>query len=74
MPVVYYNAMMAVAYGKSGKEAGLDRQIIKATASEKLVGKKIRQAARYRGLPIVLKLDSGSQKSHISGPSNPRKL
>ena len=40
MPVVYYSAMMAVAYGKSGKEAGLDRQIIKATALEKLVAKK----------------------------------
>lgn len=33
---------MAVAYGKSGKEAGLDGQIIKATALEKLVAKKCR--------------------------------
>ncbi len=40
MPVVYYSTMMAVAYGKSGKEAGLDGQIIKATALEKLIGKK----------------------------------
>ena len=40
MPVVYYSAMMAVAYGKTGKQAGLDGQIIKATALEKLVGKK----------------------------------
>ena len=41
MPVVYYSAMMAVAYGMTGKEAGLDGQIIKATALEILVGKKL---------------------------------
>jgi len=34
MPVVYYSAMMAVAYGKSAKEAGLDGQVIPAKALE----------------------------------------
>lgn len=39
MPVVYYSAMMAVAYGKTGKEAGLDGQIIRAEKLEKIAGK-----------------------------------
>jgi len=39
MPVVYYSTLMSVAYGKSGKEAGLDGQIIKATHLEKIAGK-----------------------------------
>ncbi|MBI3563439.1 MAG: CoB--CoM heterodisulfide reductase iron-sulfur subunit B family protein [Gammaproteobacteria bacterium] len=34
MPVVYYSTLMAVAYGKSDKQAGLDGQIIKATQLE----------------------------------------
>jgi len=34
-----YGAMIAFAYEKTGKEVGLDGQIIKAIALEKLVGK-----------------------------------
>jgi heterodisulfide reductase subunit B len=34
MPVVYYSTLMSVAYGKSGKEAGLDGQIIRAKQLE----------------------------------------
>jgi heterodisulfide reductase subunit B len=39
MPVVYYSQMMAVAYGKSAKEAGLDQQIIRATKLEEIAAK-----------------------------------
>lgn len=39
MPVVYYSQLMSVAYGKSGKEAGLDGQIIKAKALEGIASK-----------------------------------
>jgi len=39
MPVVYYSTLMSVAYGKSGKEAGLDGQIIAAKPLEKIAGK-----------------------------------
>ncbi len=39
IPVVYYSQMMAVAYGKSSKEAGLDQQIIRATKLEEIANK-----------------------------------
>jgi heterodisulfide reductase subunit B len=39
IPVVYYSQMMAVAYGKSAKEAGLDQQIIRATRLEEIAAK-----------------------------------
>ena len=39
MPVVYYSTLMSVAYGKSGKEAGLDGQMIKAKQLEAIAGK-----------------------------------
>jgi heterodisulfide reductase subunit B len=39
MPVVYYSQLMAVAYGKSAKEAGLDGQVIRARQLEDVAGK-----------------------------------
>ncbi len=39
MPVVYYSTLMAVAYGKSAKEAGLDGQMIRAKALEDIAGR-----------------------------------
>ena len=36
MPVVYYSTLMAVAYGKSDKQAGLDGQVIRATKLEEV--------------------------------------
>ena len=39
MPTVYYSALMSVAYGKSGKEAGLDGQIIPAKQLEEIASK-----------------------------------
>jgi heterodisulfide reductase subunit B len=39
MPVVYYSTLMSVAYGKTGKEAGLDGQIIPAKQLEAIAGK-----------------------------------
>jgi len=39
MPVVYYSTLMSVAYGKNGKEAGLDGQIIPAKKLEEIAGK-----------------------------------
>ena len=36
MPVVYYSTLLSVAYGASGKEAGLDGQIIKAMQLEEI--------------------------------------
>jgi heterodisulfide reductase subunit B len=39
MPVVYYSTLMAVAYGKNGKEAGLDGQVIRAKQLEDIAGK-----------------------------------
>jgi len=39
IPVVYYSTLMSVAYGKSGKEAGLDGQIIKAKKLEEIAAK-----------------------------------
>ena len=39
MPVLYYSQLMAVAYGSSMKEAGLDGQFIRAEKLEKIAGK-----------------------------------
>ncbi|MEJ2382667.1 MAG: CoB--CoM heterodisulfide reductase iron-sulfur subunit B family protein [Gammaproteobacteria bacterium] len=39
MPVVYYSTLMAVAYGKSAKEAALDGQVIRAKQLEEIAGK-----------------------------------
>lgn len=39
MPVVCYSQLMSVAYGKSGSEAGLNGQIIKAKKLEDIAGK-----------------------------------
>jgi heterodisulfide reductase subunit B len=39
MPVLYYSQLMSVAYGGSIKEAGLDGQLIRAEALEKICGK-----------------------------------
>nr|VFJ97896.1 MAG: heterodisulfide reductase subunit B [Candidatus Kentron sp. H]VFJ98329.1 MAG: heterodisulfide reductase subunit B [Candidatus Kentron sp. H]VFK03402.1 MAG: heterodisulfide reductase subunit B [Candidatus Kentron sp. H] len=38
MPVVYYSTMMAVAFGKSAKEAALSGQVITAEKLDKIVG------------------------------------
>ena len=39
MPVVYYSQLMAVAYGASAKEAGLDGNIVRATRLEEIAQK-----------------------------------
>jgi len=39
MPVVYYSALMTVAYGQDAKAAGLDGQVIKARKLEAIAGK-----------------------------------
>jgi len=39
MPVVYYSSLMAVAYGRNAKDAGLDGQIIPAKKLDDLAGK-----------------------------------
>ena len=39
IPVTYYSTLMAVAYGKSAKEAALDGQVIKAKKLEDLANK-----------------------------------
>ena len=39
MPVVYYSALMSVAYGKTVEEAGLDGQIIRAKQLEDIAAK-----------------------------------
>ena len=39
MPVVYYSALMAVAYGGDGKSTGLDGQITKAKQWKNLASK-----------------------------------
>nr|VFJ54043.1 MAG: heterodisulfide reductase subunit B [Candidatus Kentron sp. DK]VFJ59166.1 MAG: heterodisulfide reductase subunit B [Candidatus Kentron sp. DK] len=38
MPVVYYSTMMAVAFGKSAKEAALNGQVIRAEKLDKIAG------------------------------------
>ena len=39
IPVVYYSQLMAVAYGASAKEAGLDGNIVRATKLEAIAAK-----------------------------------
>ncbi len=39
MPVVYYSQLLAVAYGKNAKEAGLDGQVIPAKQLEEIANK-----------------------------------
>ncbi|WP_457633636.1 CoB--CoM heterodisulfide reductase iron-sulfur subunit B family protein [Oceanithermus desulfurans] len=39
MPVVYYSTLLAVAYGKSAKEAGLDGQVIPAKKLEEIASR-----------------------------------
>ena len=36
MPVVYYSTLMAVAFGRTGKEAGLEGQVIPAKKLEEI--------------------------------------
>jgi heterodisulfide reductase subunit B len=38
MPVVYYSTLMSVAFGRSGKDAALDGQIIRAKKLEEIAG------------------------------------
>ena len=40
IPVLYYSQLMALAYGGSAKEAGLDGHVIKATKLEAFAAKK----------------------------------
>lgn len=40
IPVVYYSTLMSVAFGKTGKEAGLDGQVIRAKQLEAIADKK----------------------------------
>ncbi len=40
IPVLYYSQLMAVAYGASAKEAGLDGNIVRATKLEAIAAKK----------------------------------
>jgi heterodisulfide reductase subunit B len=40
IPVLYYSQLMAVAYGASAKEAGLDGNIVRATKLEEIAAKK----------------------------------
>ena len=40
MPVAYYSTLMAVAYGKDAKQAGLDGHVIRAKKLEALAGKR----------------------------------
>ncbi|MHB8254633.1 MAG: CoB--CoM heterodisulfide reductase iron-sulfur subunit B family protein [Acidiferrobacter sp.] len=41
IPVTYYSQLMAVAYGSSAKEAGLDGQIIRARKLEEIAAKNV---------------------------------
>jgi heterodisulfide reductase subunit B len=40
IPVTYYSQLMAVAYGSSAKEAGLDGNIVRATKLEEIAARK----------------------------------
>ena len=40
IPVLYYSQLMAVAYGATAKEAGLDGNIVRATKLEEIAAKK----------------------------------
>ncbi len=39
IPVAYYSTLMSVAYGRSGKDAGLDGQVIRARQLEEIAAK-----------------------------------
>jgi heterodisulfide reductase subunit B2 len=39
MPVAYYSTLLSVAYGASGKDAGLDCQVIKVRQLEEIASK-----------------------------------
>jgi len=39
IPVTYYSTLMSVAYGRSGKDAGLDGQVIRAKQLEEIAAK-----------------------------------
>lgn len=39
IPVTYYSTLMSVAYGRSGKDAGLDGQVIRAKQLEKVAAR-----------------------------------
>jgi len=39
IPVTYYSTLMSVAYGKNGKQSGLDGQIIKAEKLEEIAAR-----------------------------------
>ncbi len=43
MPVTYYSQLMTVAYGGSGKEAGLDGNIVRATKLEEIAAKPVKK-------------------------------
>lgn len=48
MPCVYYSTLMSVAYGKNGREAGLDGQVIKAKQLEEIASNQDRRPAGNR--------------------------
>ena len=48
MPVVYYSTLMSVAYGKNGREAGLDGQVIKARQIEEVASNQDQRPAGNR--------------------------
>jgi len=41
IPVTYYSQLMAVAYGGTAKEAGLDGHVIRARRLEEIAGKPV---------------------------------
>ncbi len=43
MPVTYYSQLMAVAYGSSAKEAGLDGQVVRAGKLEEIAAKPVKK-------------------------------
>lgn len=41
IPVTYYSQLMAVTYGGTAKEAGLDEQVIRARTLEEIAAKPV---------------------------------
>ncbi len=39
IPVAYYSTLMSVAYGKDGKQSGLDGHVVRAKKLEKIASK-----------------------------------